>query len=202
MGRAGTTRHHRIQASTVRAHTGWRHRDGAAPMMSPAVRKAALVTHVAASVGWIGAILASLILGVVGVASDDRQTVRAVYVVLEPLGSYALVPLSVAALATGLLQSLGTNWGLLRHYWVVTKLLMNLFATGVLLLYMQTLTVLADAARGLDGSDDLADLQSPSPAVHAAAAIALLTVALVLSVYKPRGLTAYGYRRQRATPPL
>lgn len=44
-----------------------------------------------------------------------------------------------------------------------------------------------------------AALRNPSPAVHAAAAIALLTVALVLSVYKPRGLTVYGYRWQRAT---
>lgn len=169
-------------------------------MMPTAFRKAALVAHVAASVGWIGAILASLILGVVGIASDDRRTVRAVYVVLEPLGWYALVPLSVAALATGLLQSLGTSWGLLRHYWVVAKLLMNLFATAVLLLYMQTLAVLADTARRLEGAGGLADLRSPSPAVHAAAAIVLLTVALVLSVYKPRGLTAYGYRRQRAAP--
>jgi hypothetical protein len=170
------------------------------PMMPPAVRKAALVAHVAASVGWIGAILASLILGVVGFTGGDRQIVRAVYLVLEPLGWYALVPLSVAALATGLLQSLGTNWGLLRHYWVVVKLVMNVFATAILLLYMQTLTVLADTARRPDDAGDLATLRSPSPAVHAAAAIALLTVALVLSVYKPRGLTAYGYRQQQATP--
>ena len=165
--------------------------------MSPPVRKAALVAHVAASVGWIGAILASLVLGVVGVASDDRHVVVAVYLVLEPLGWYVLIPFSVAALATGLIQSLGTSWGLLRHYWVVVKLLMNLFATAVLLLYMRTLTVLADTAWRLDTTGgDLDELRSPSPAVHAAGAIGLLTVALVLSLYKPRGLTAYGYRRQ------
>ena len=121
---------------------------------------------------------------------------------LEPLGWYALVPFSVASLATGLLQSLGTRWGLLRHYWVVVKLVMNVFGTAVLLLYMQTLTVLTDAARRLDGPGDLAPLRSPSPAVHAAAAIVLLTVALVLSIYKPRGLTAYGFGRQQATTAL
>jgi hypothetical protein len=168
--------------------------------MPPAVRRAALVAHIAASVGWIGAVAASLVLGVVGLAGDDPQTVRAVYVVLEPLGRYALVPMSVAALVTGLIQSLGTSWGLLRHYWVVFKLLMTVVATGVLLLYTQTLTVLAGAARRVDGGGDLAALRTPSPVVHAAAAIALLAVVLVLSVYKPRGLTAYGRRRLRPPP--
>jgi len=31
---------------------------------------------------------------------------------------------------------------------------------------------------------------------HATAAVALLLVALVLSIYKPRGLTGYGQRKQ------
>ena len=171
--------------------------------MPPPVRKATLVAHVAASVGWIGAVVTSLVLGIVGVVTDDRQTARAVYLVLEPLGWYALVPFSVAALATGLLQSLGTSWGLLRHYWVVAKLLMNLFATAVLLLYLQTLAVLADTARRLDtAGGDLDGLRIPSPAVHAAAAVVLLAVALILSVYKPRGLTTYGYRRPRPASAL
>ena len=115
--------------------------------MTPAARKLALVAHVGFSVGWLGAVVTSLVLGVVGLASRDGQVVRAVYLTLEPIGWYALIPLSLASLITGLIQSLGTSWGLLRHYWVVAKLLMNLFATGVLLLYMQTLTYLADMAR-------------------------------------------------------
>jgi hypothetical protein len=29
-----------------------------------------------------------------------------------------IMPLSVATLVSGLVQALGTTWGLLRHYWV------------------------------------------------------------------------------------
>jgi hypothetical protein len=121
---------------------------------------------------------------------------RAVYLTLEVIGWYALIPVSPASLLTGLIQSLGTNWGLLRHYWVVAKLLMNLFATGVLLLYMQTLTYVADTARTAASTADLDRLRTPSPVAHALAAVALLLVALVLSIYKPRGLTRYGQRKQ------
>jgi hypothetical protein len=164
--------------------------------MAPAVRKVALVAHVGSSVGWLGAIVTSLVLGVAGLASRDGQVVRAAYLTLEVIGWYALIPLSLASLLTGLIQSLGTTWGLLRHYWVLAKLLMNLFATGVLLLYMQTLTYLANLARTAASTADLDHLRNPSPIGHAGAAVALLLVALVLSIYKPRGLTAYGQRKQ------
>jgi hypothetical protein len=153
---------------------------------------------VAGSVGWLGAVVASVVLGIVGMTSADADVVRAVYLVLEPLGWYALVPLSVLSLVTGLVRALGTRWGLLRHYWVLAKLAMNLFASGVLLLYMQTLTFLADTARALAADGDVSALRTPSPLVHAAAAVALLVTALVLSVYKPRGPTGYGQRRAAA----
>jgi hypothetical protein len=169
--------------------------------MTPAVRKVALVTHVGCSVGWLGAVVTSLVVAAAGLASRDGQVVRAAYLVLEVIGWYALIPLSLASLLTGLIQSLGTTWGLLRHYWVLAKLLMNLFATGVLLLYMQTLTYLADLARTASTAADLDSLRNPSPAAHAAAAVALLLVALVLSIYKPRGVTGYGQRLRRRPLP-
>jgi hypothetical protein len=159
--------------------------------MSPPVRKLALVTHVASSVGWLGGVATSLILAIAGLASDDIAIARAAYLTLEIVGWYVLIPLSFASLLSGLIQSLGTTWGLLRHYWVLIKLLMNLFATGVLLLYMQTLAHFAALAR-----TPATDLGDPSPVLHAGAAMLLLLVATVLSVYKPRGLTAYGRRKQ------
>jgi hypothetical protein len=61
--------------------------------------------------------------------SRCAPTVRGVYPVTELAARYALVPLAVASLLTGLVQALGTTCGLLRHYWVPFKLLINLFAT-------------------------------------------------------------------------
>ncbi len=165
--------------------------------MSPRARKVSLVGHIAASVGWIGSVVTSLVLAALALASNDAQLVRAVYLTLRVIGWYALLPFSVASLLTGLIQSLGTTWGLLRHYWVLVKLMMNIFATGVLLLYMQTLDYLADQVHAAPDTT-VASMGDPSPIAHAAGAIALLVAALVLSVYKPRGLTRYG--RRQATP--
>jgi hypothetical protein len=163
--------------------------------MSPAVRKFALTAHVVSSVGWLGAVAAFLALGVVGVTSDDADTVRGAYLVMEPAAWFALVPLAFASLLTGLVQSLGTTWGLFRHYWVLFKLLINLVSTMVLLIYMETFTFMADVAA--DPEADLSEVRNASPALHAALALLLLLVATTLAVYKPRGMTRYGRRKQQ-----
>jgi hypothetical protein len=167
--------------------------------MAPSLRKAMLTVHVTASVGWLGAVAASLALAVAALGSDDVQVVRAAYVAMEVLGRAVLVPISVASLLTGLVQSLGTVWGLVRHYWVLFKLVINVIATVVLLLYTQTLALLADRAG--DPVLSLGQLRSPSPLVHAGAGLLLLVAATVLSVYKPRGVTGFGLRRRTVATP-
>jgi hypothetical protein len=165
--------------------------------MTPRLRKLVLTAHVTSSVGWLGAVAVSLALGVAGLTSQDAQTVRGAYLTLELTGWFVLVPLSLASLLTGLVQSLGTTWGLFRHYWVLFKLLINLVASIVLLLYMQTLSYLAGiAAETTLSSGDLAELRNPSPVLHAGGALLLLLVATTLAVYKPRGMTRYGQRKQ------
>lgn len=165
--------------------------------MPPPLRKLGLLAHIVASVGWLGAVLTSLALAVVGLTATDGELVRASYLVMKSLGWAILVPLSVLSLATGLIQALVTHWGLLRHYWVLIKLVMNLFATTILLLYMQTLSGIEATARAWSGRDVVA-LRDVSPALHSAAALILLLIAAVLSVYKPKGQTRYGQRRAAA----
>lgn len=116
---------------------------------------------------------------------------------MESTGWIVLVPFSLASLITGVVQALGTKWGLFRHYWVVAKLLINLVATAVLLLYMQTLGTLADLAAMTSPPAPLDALRIPSALIHSSAAVLLLLVAVGLSVYKPRGVTRYGWRRQQ-----
>lgn len=166
--------------------------------MPTRLRKFALTAHVASSVGWLGAVVVFLALGVLALTSQDAQTVRGVYLVMEPAAWAVLVPLGFASLLTGIVQSLGTTWGLFRHYWVLFKLGMNLIATLVLLLYMRTLRFLADiAADPTSAGADLSDLRDPSPLIHSIGALLLLLAALTLSVFKPRGMTRYGQRKQR-----
>jgi hypothetical protein len=161
----------------------------------PRVRKFALTAHVVSSVGWLGAVVAFLGLAAVGLTSDDAQLVRAVYLAAEPLTWFVIVPLALASLVTGIVQSLVSVWGLFGHYWVVFKLVIAVIATVVLLVYTQTVGALADVAAASSG--DLDELRAPTFVLHSGVALLLLLAATVLAVYKPPGVTPYGRRKQR-----
>lgn len=164
--------------------------------MAPGLRKFALTAHVTASVGLLGGVAAFLALAVAGVISRDEQMVRAVYPAMALIARFVIVPLAFASLLTGLVQALGTPWGLFRHYWVLVKLLLTLFATIVLLVKME---LIGDAARlAVETASSRADLRAAGIQllVHAAGGLLVLLTAAVLSVYKPRGLTRYGLRKQ------
>ena len=161
--------------------------------MAPGLRKLVLTVHLTVSVGWLGAVVAYLALGVAAATSRDAQTVRAAWIAMELTGWFAIVPLALAALLTGLVMSLGTPWGLFRHYWVLITLVLTILATVVLLLHMPTVSSLADVAREADAAD-LGGLGGDL--LHPGVGLLVLLVIAVLNVYKPRGMTPYGWRRQ------
>ena len=77
---------------------------------------------------------------------------------------------------------------------MVFKLLITVFATVVLLIYMETFRHMAAAAA--NSAAELDAIRNPSPLVHAVLALLILLVATVLAIYKPRGVTPYGRREQ------
>jgi hypothetical protein len=115
------------------------------------------------------------------------------------IGKFVILPLSFATLATGLIQGLGTEWGLLRYYWVTVKLVLTIGSTILLLLHQ--FTAVADAAKRVSGVTDgtlptIGRLGSQLVA-DASLAILVLLVATILSVFKPWGLTRHGQRELR-----
>jgi hypothetical protein len=165
-------------------------------IMIPFFRKFALTVHVTSSVGMLGAIAAFLALAITGLTSRDVQTVRAVYLAMELVAWFVIVPMAFASLLTGLVQSLGTPWGLFQHYWVLVKFLLTVFATIVLLVKMELIGYAARLAVVTTLSS--ADLRAAGIqlVVHAAGGLLVLLVPMVLSVYKPQGKTRYGRRKQ------
>lgn len=165
--------------------------------LPPRVEKGALVAHVATSVGWLGAVVAFLALAVAGLASDDALEVRAAYVAMDVTATWVIVPLAFASFGTGLVQSLGTRWGLFRHYWVVMKLAITLVSTLVLLVHLRPIGHLATLAASMPLGEGVETPARVQLVVASAAAIVALLAATVLSVYKPKGLTPHGWRAQR-----
>ncbi len=164
--------------------------------MAPSLRKFALTAHVTSSVGLLGSIAAFLALAVAGLTSEDAQIVRAAYLAMDLTARFVIVPLAFASLLTGLIQSLGTPWGLFRHYWVLAKLLLTVFVTIVLLIKLELISYAARLAAETILSR--ADLRAAGIelAVHAAGGLLVLLVPAALSIYKPWGLTPHGRRKQ------
>jgi hypothetical protein len=159
------------------------------------MRKFALTAHVVFSVGWIGAVASFLALAVAGLTTSDAQVVSAAYLAMETISWFVIVPLSLASPLTGIIQSLGTDWGLFRHYWVLIKLLMTIPSTIFLLFHMRPISHLASAvAETTLPGGDLSGLRVQL-AADAGAALVVLLVATTLAMYKPRGMTRYGARK-------
>lgn len=169
--------------------------------MTPTLRKLTITAHVAFSVGWLGATAAFLVLSIAGLTSPRAEVVRGAFLSMDLISRFVIVPMCFAALVTGLVQALGTPWGLFRYYWVTLKFGLVIFATFALLVHQ--FAVVAEAAKRVSGtatgtlfSADLGALKSElvrAPSL----AIVLLLVVTTLGVYKPWGLTRYGQRKQQ-----
>jgi hypothetical protein len=161
--------------------------------VGPRLRRLVLTTHVVSAVGWIGAVAAYLVLAVAASTSDNVETVRAAFIAMELL-YFALVPLAALALLTGLAQALGTNWGLVRHYWVLVKFVLTVIASTVMVLNLDKVSAHAEHVVHFPAADLPAaghDLQ------HAVGGMVILVVAAILGLNKPWGLTRYGRRKKK-----
>ena len=164
--------------------------------LPPALRRAMLAGHIICSVGWIGAAAAYLGLGVAAEVNMQPQIVRAAWIGME-LSGWLGVPLGCLALLTGLGLSLGTPWGLFKHYWVIIAVVLTTLSLAVLLLHMPSVSTLARLART---ADDAAVSRLGGDVLHPALGLLVLIVITVLNVHKPRGLTPYGQHKHAKEP--
>lgn len=159
--------------------------------MSGRLRKVVITVHLVVSVGWIGAVLAYLALGIAATTTRDGEVVRASWVGMALTGWFVIVPLAVAAFVTGVAMSLGTPWGLLRHYWVVFALVLTGVSVLALVLHMPTVSAKAELARRL-GDAEVSQLGGDL--LHPSVGLLVLLVITLLNVFKPRGMTPLGQR--------
>jgi hypothetical protein len=142
-------------------------------------RKPLLVVHIVASVGLIGTTLVLLALGISGLRGADPRTV---YPAARLVEAWLVAPLAVTALASGLVQSVTSEWGLIRYWWVVIKLTITAVLTMVVFLVLAPgLAAIANTAAG-----QITDGQRLRVALFPSAALVLLVLNVVLGTYKPR----------------
>lgn len=174
--------------------------------MRPRTRKAWLVPHVLSASAWIGIDVLVAVLAAVGLTSDSpaRRGLAA-----QAFGTFVWWPMLTAALVcliTGLVLGWGTRWGLIRFWWVTIKLVLNVVLCTLILLLLRPTMPEAIAygeavAAGTPAAIDRNALIMP-PIVSLTA----LTVATVLSIYKPwgpirrRGMPAAPSSRREVSP--
>ena len=160
--------------------------------MTPRFQKFTLLAHITFSVGWFGAVVPYVALAIAALTSHDSQMVRAACLSMEFIGWYVIVPFSLAALLSGLVQSLGTRWGLFRYRWVLAKFALTIFAIVILFQHMRDVSRVARMAM-LSSTDLRPEL------IHSGGGLLVLLAAMTLSVFKPWGMTSYGRRQASRT---
>jgi uncharacterized membrane protein len=165
-------------------------------IMSHLLRKSLLTLHVICSVSALGAIAAFLFLAIAGLSTEQQALSRAAYIFMQIIAQQLILPLLVASIVSGIVQSVGTTWGLFRHYWVVFKLALTGMALIVFLLQSDIINSLATAARQNAISDPAIDATKLRPIIHSSLGLVVMLVPVALSIFKPRGMTRYGWNRQ------
>lgn len=155
--------------------------------LRPRTRRAVLVVHVVSAGAWIGVDVVVAVLVMTGWFADDPATRGLAY---QALGTFVVLPMlasGLVCLVSGLLLGLATKWGLVRYWWVLVKLVLNVVLCTLIVVALQpgmddVVAGGREIAAGGSPSTDLSTLFFP-PAVS----LTLLSLAVVLSVYKPWG---------------
>jgi hypothetical protein len=136
-----------------------------------------LTTHIIVSVGLLGDSAGYLAVAVRGATSSDPVVATSAYQMLRMFAFVFGVPLSFAALLTGVLLGLGTRWGVFRYPWVTTKLVLivSVIAVGALVLN-GGMNAMPSGRGGAEGR----------LIAGAAYDVAALAVATTLAVFKTR----------------
>jgi uncharacterized membrane protein len=140
------------------------------------IRHTVLTAHIIVSVGLLGDSAGFLAIAMRAARTDDPAAVRELIQVLDMFSVVFGIPLSFAALLTGLALGFGTRWGVFRYPWVTTKLLLVVSVMVVGGLVINPAQTMMLAGRG-----------DATPQLIAAGAydVIALGVATALSVFKP-----------------
>lgn len=160
------------------------------PRMSPRTRRVWLTLHVGISAGWLGVSLTMTVLALTAQFANSHSVRHGAYELLHLIDWRAAIPSMFLTIITGLVVSLGTKWGLVRHWWVLTK-----FAISVTIPLVAGTVESALADELMERTVDPA-AKPGATGVGLVACLGAFTVALwvatILSVVKPWDRTPWG----------
>ena len=146
--------------------------------ISSEARRALLTVHIVASVGLLGECAALLAVSLRAAGASDPEIATSSYELMSMFSLVFGIPLSFAALLSGIALGFTTKWGVMRHRWVAAKLalIVSVILVGAL--------VIGPAEAAMVDGDGGRELVLTLGAAYDVLALGLATG---LSVFKPRG---------------
>ncbi len=150
-------------------------------------RRGVLVAHIASAGTWLGIDVVMAVFIFTALLTDDAALEALCYRALEVFAVWPLLATGLVCLVTGVILGLGSKWGVVRYWWVATKLALTVILTALVLIALRPqVTESADQARrwlaGEPADLGIGDLIYP-PIVSPIA----LMIAMTLAVVKPWG---------------
>ena len=152
--------------------------------LSARTRKLLLLVHIAAAGTWLGLDLVLGILVLTTLAGDPTGA-GAAAASLAAVATWPLVVAGLLTLASGVMLGLGTKYGLVRYWWVLVKLVVNVvLVTLVVLVLWPGISAVGEAGRTalVVGESPVMPATLVFPPIVSSTA---LIVAMTLSVFKP-----------------
>ncbi|WP_258400219.1 2Fe-2S iron-sulfur cluster-binding protein [Micromonospora saelicesensis] len=167
------------------------------PRLARMPRKVWLTLHIGIGVGWLGISTGMLLLAIVGATADSHELQHGAYLLLSKFEILLAIPSAFLTIITGVVISLGTPWGLLKHKWVLAKL--------VIALALPFLAVFEGPwIEELEARSAVGQIETGPTGMLLIGAMglfaALLWTATILSVLKPGGRTRWGRRKDEGQP--
>jgi hypothetical protein len=146
--------------------------------------QAALTAHILAAAAWFGIAVVVAFCGIAAAATSNPALPHVFFTMMQT-APWLSIPVGLMAVATGVLLGLGTAHGLIRHWWVVAKIVI---AAAVIL---ADALIIGPAAQHAVQSGHASSVLRGAIIGH----VCVLAVAIALAVFKPRARTPWGRRR-------
>jgi hypothetical protein len=165
-------------------------------------RQALLAVHVITSAAWLGIAVMFVALSVLALRAANVRDAQTIYETMAFFDQTMLPIANMAATTTGFALGVTTKWGIVRHWWVVIKVVISFAVLGIAFGFLHdALERSASQAADLAAvGGTVADITSSGQVVLGGFVLALVSLvgAMLLSLYKPRGVTPWGRRSEPA----
>lgn len=151
------------------------------------VRKLVLLLHIMSGGIWLGLDVAMAFAVFTGLTTDDPRLAASLFQALETITVLPLLCAGLVCLVTGLFLGWGSRYGIVRYWWVLIKLALNLILTALVPLALMSGVQEVGAYGRLLADDPTATADLDNIIFPPIVSTTALTIAMVLAVFKPWG---------------